>query len=212
MNFEQLLALVGDQPLFETSLLLAGEVNPDYVRLQISRWVRAGRLIQLRRGLYALAPPYQKVKPHPFVIANRLRAASYVSVQSALAFYGLIPEVTPQTWSVTGGRPGEWETPLGGFHYRHIQPALLRGYRLLEVGHAQQAYVAAPEKALLDLIYLQPGGDSPEYLASLRLQNLETLDLQELRRQAAFFDTPKMARAVEIVIALQQAESEYEAL
>ncbi len=86
MNFEQLLASVGDEPLFETSLLLAGEVNPDYLRVQLTRWKNAGRIIQLRRGLYALAPPYRKVRPHPFLIANRLRGASYVSLQSALTF------------------------------------------------------------------------------------------------------------------------------
>ena len=65
-----------DEPLFETSLLLAGEVNPDYLRVQLTRWKNAGRIIQLRRGLYALAPPYRKVRPHPFLIANRLRGAS----------------------------------------------------------------------------------------------------------------------------------------
>jgi len=70
MNFERLLRIVGDEPVFETGLLLAGEVDPRHVRRQLSRWVRAGRLYQLRRGLYALAPPYRKVKPHPFLIAN----------------------------------------------------------------------------------------------------------------------------------------------
>ena len=63
MEFERLLELVGDEPIFETSLLLAGNVKPNAIRLQISRWTRSGRLYQLRRGLYAIAPPYQKTKP-----------------------------------------------------------------------------------------------------------------------------------------------------
>ena len=65
-----LIAIVGEESLFETGLLLAGEVDPNDVRRQLSRWVKAGRLYQLRRGLYALAPPFQKVKPHPFVVAR----------------------------------------------------------------------------------------------------------------------------------------------
>src|SRR3972149_3195316 len=105
MEYEHLLELVGDDPVFETALLLAGKVNPHTVRLQLTRWTKSGRVYQLRRGLYAIAPPYQKVKPHPFLIANRMRRASYVSGQSALAFYGLIPEVVPVTLSVTAGRP-----------------------------------------------------------------------------------------------------------
>lgn len=212
MKYERLLELVGDEPLFESALLLSGKVNPNNVRLQLTRWKNAGRIYQLRRGLYTLAPPYQKTKPHPFVIANRLRKASYVSCQSALGFHGLIPENVPQTISVTGGRPGKWETPLGIYHFHHIKPALLRGYQMIGLGGGQQALVATPEKALLDLVYLQPGGDSPAYLEELRLQNLDCLDSDVLHKQAAFFDTPKMYRTLEWITSLTQVEQEYETL
>lgn len=213
MEFKRLLELVGDEPVFEAVLLLAGKVDPNSVRLQLSRWTKSGRIYQLRRGLYALAPPYQKVKPHPFLVANLMQRASYVSCQSALAFYGLIPEVLYATLSVTADRPGRWETPLGVFEFRHVKPGLLRGYRMIDLGNRQQALVATPEKALLDLVYLQPGGDTPAYLQELRLQNLERLDLEVLRRQSEGFDTPKLRRAVEVITQLAQNESqEYEAL
>ncbi|MGQ9767067.1 MAG: type IV toxin-antitoxin system AbiEi family antitoxin domain-containing protein, partial [Anaerolineae bacterium] len=104
MEFSRLLTIIGEEPLFETGLLLAGEVDPNDVRRQLSRWVKAGRLYQLRRGLYALAPPFQKVKPHPFVVANRMARGSYVSLQAALAHYGLIPEAVPAVTSVTTAR------------------------------------------------------------------------------------------------------------
>ncbi|MFL7809737.1 MAG: hypothetical protein AB8I80_13965 [Anaerolineae bacterium] len=115
MEFERLLEIVGDEPVFETGLLLAGDVNPANVRRQLSRWVKAGRLFQLRRGLYVLAPPYQKVKPHSFLLANRLKPSSDVSLQSALAFYGLIPEAVLEVTSVTTTRPAHWETALGSY-------------------------------------------------------------------------------------------------
>ena len=73
MKFEQLIEIAGEEPVFETGLLLAGDVDSADVQRQLSRWVQAGRLYQLRRGLYALAPPYQKVRPHPFLVANRGR-------------------------------------------------------------------------------------------------------------------------------------------
>jgi predicted transcriptional regulator of viral defense system len=213
MEFERLLALVGNEPVFETSLLFAGQVKPASVRLQLSRWVKSGRIYQLRRGLYALATPYQKVKPHPFLVANRLQRASYVSGQSALAFYGLIPDVVQNTLSVTAGRPERLETPLGIFDFRHVRPELLKGYRMVNLSDDQQALVATPEKALLDLVYLQPGGDSPEYLRELRLQNLERLNLNELLRQAETFDTPKLHRTIESISNLANNEAlEYEIL
>lgn len=51
--------------------------------------------VQLRRKLYALATPWRRVHPHPFLIANELHHPSYVSLQSALAYHGMIPEAVP---------------------------------------------------------------------------------------------------------------------
>jgi hypothetical protein len=212
MDFARLLEIVGDAPVFETGFLLAGDVSPEDVRRQLSRWTRAGRLYQLRRGVYAPAPPYQKVKPHPFAIANAQRRPSYVSLQAALSHHGMIPEVTPVTTSVTTGRPGEWENSLGRYTFRHVKPAWLHGYRLLEVGQGQQAFVATPEKALLDLVYLRPGGDDPAYLESLRLQSLERLDLVTLEALAEQ-GGPKLERAARRIAALVLAQGEeYETL
>jgi len=213
MEFRRLVKIVDKEPVFETSLLLAGDVDPANVRRQLSRWTKAGRLYQLRRGLYALAPPFQKTKPHPFLVANRMVRASYVSCQAALAYYGLIPEHVPIVTSVTTKRPGRWDTPLGSHEFRHIKTNLLRGYRLIELSPGQRAFVASPEKALLDLIYLQPGGDSPDYLRELRLQNLNILDLDELHRQANLARSPKLRRAAALVADLARSEVlEYETL
>jgi hypothetical protein len=213
MEFNTLVRLVSDEPVFETSLLFAGEVDPSDVQRQLSRWNKAGRLYQLRRGLYALAPPFQKIKPHPFLIANRMVRGSYVSCQSALGYYGLIPEYVPVITSVSAARPGRWQTPLGDFEFRHLSANLLRGYRLLDLGEGQKAFIATPEKALLDLIHLHPGADAPEYLEELRLQNMERLNVEELRRQAALANKPKLQRAAEFVAELAAAEAEeYEAL
>lgn len=208
MEFAKLLNVVSDEPVFETGLLLAGNVDPAAVQKQLSRWTAAGRLYQLRRGVYTLAPPFQRIKPHPFTVANHLVRGSYVSCQSALAYYGLIPDYTPVTTSVTTGRAGHWETPLGSFTYRHIQVNLLHGYRLTEVGGGQSAFLATPEKALLDLIYLQPGGDAPDYLRELRLQNLDRLGPAELDQLAERIGSPKLRRAAAKVRGLAHSEAE----
>lgn len=90
---------------------------------------------------------------------------------------------------------------------------LFRGYRRLELSGGQHAFVASPEKALLDLIHLWPGGDDPDYLRELRLQNMEQLNQAELRRQAELAHSPKLRRAAEFVIGLAQEEAEeYEPL
>ncbi len=193
----------------KAQVLLAGRADPRDVRRQLSRWVRDRKIYLLRRGLYTLAQPYQKVRPHPFVVANRMVRGSSVSCQSALAHYGLIPESVPVTVSVTWGRPAHWETALGVFEFHHIQPALWYGYRWLDLG-GERAFVATPEKALLDLIYLHPGADAPAHLQELRLQNLDRLNLEELDHLAEISGVPKLKRAAKRLARLIRAEEEHE--
>ncbi|HAE85619.1 MAG TPA: hypothetical protein DCG78_03810 [Anaerolineaceae bacterium] len=212
MIFDTLLQLVGDEPVFESALLLAGDVDPRLIQQQLSRWVRSGKIYKLRRGLYALAPPYQKRKPHPFLVANYLQRGSYVSLQSALAHYSLIPEVTYVTTSVSHSRPERIETPLGVFEFRHVKRELLFGYELQDLG-GQSAFIATPEKALLDLIYLQPGGETEAYLQELRLQNLEQLNSERLQFYAERFNMLKMRKAAErLVDLIEREKSMYEEL
>ena len=151
------------------------------IRRQLSRWKTSGKIYQLRRGLYCLAPPFQKVKPHPFLVANRMLPASYISLHSALAYYGMIPEYVPITTSVTTGRPANWETPLGIYHFRHIQIDFFDGYRLEGLDQNQRAFIASPEKALLDLVYLQPGGDALDYLVESQIKQPGTFKLETSR-------------------------------
>ena len=213
MKFAELQKIVGKEPVFETGLLLSGGVKPDDLRRQLSRLTATGRVIRLRRGLYALAPPFRKTRPHPFLVANRLVRASYVSMQSALSYHGLIPEHVPVVTSVTTLRPGRWQTPLGEFDYRHIKRELFNGYGMVEVGENQEALVAAPEKALLDLVYLQPGADTREYLRELRLENMDELDLEELKHLVEGSGSAKLHRAVAILETIAREEAgEYEAL
>jgi len=210
MKFSQLLKVVGDDPLFETGLLLAGNEEPADVRRQLSRWTKARRILQLRRGLYALAPPHQKSAPHPFAVANRMVQGSYVSLQSALAFHGLIPEQVPTVTSVTTGRPRTWHSPGGEYVFRHIHKRWFWGYRKLGLGGMQHAFVATPEKALLDLVHFEPGGATAGYLKELRLQNLDRLNLEELEAQAVRSASPKLRRAVRLVSELVRAGLEEE--
>ena len=203
MKFSALLAIVGDQDLFETGFLLVGDVDPKEIRRQLSRWVASGRLVQLRRGLYALAPPYRKSEPHPFQVANRLVRGSYVSLQSALAYHGLILEHVPVTTSVTSGRPQHRENPFGSFEYHHCPPHGLNGYRMENLGGLHEALVATPEKALTDLIHLTPGADSEAWLSELRLTGLEKLGPDLLEKTAG--QRPKIRRAMRRLMAQTEA-------
>ena len=206
MRYAQLLQLLGPEPLFETAWLAEHEGSSYRVQRRLVDWAKTGKVTPLRRGLYVLPRPQRQTEPHPFVVANRLVPHSYISLEMALRHYNLIPEHVAVVTSVTTGRPREWENEFGRFLYRHIHPRYFFGMTWQEVAAGQRARIAYPEKALLDLIYLRKGGDDPDFIRSLRLQNLEELDLARLQAFAARFDKPKIARAATIIQELAEAE------
>ena len=206
MKWNELLLLLRGEPIFHSSLLLSGTESTTNMRRQLTRWVDAGHLLQLRRGVYVVAEPYRKQEPHPFNVANRLKAASYVSLQSALSHYGFIPEHVPTVTSVTTGRPEALDTPLGSFLFRHIDKRLFFGYQSIATPDGRGAFAATPEKAILDLVYLTPGGDSIAYLNELRLQKLEDLDEQRLIHLAQRIGSAKLVRAVGRIAHLMKTE------
>ncbi|MFA5845108.1 MAG: hypothetical protein WC971_09810 [Coriobacteriia bacterium] len=207
MRYDELLEAVGDLGVFESSLLLAGEVDRVDVASQLSRWTKAGRLVQLRRGLYALAEPYARRRTDVFAVANLLVQPSYVSLQSALAYHGLIPDVVQAVTSVTTGRPQERDTPLGRFQYRHVKPAWLWGASVEAVG-GDNALLAMSEKALLDLAYLERDSGDPRWVSELRLQNLERVDVERLRSGAERSGSRHVRDFVDAVLGLREQEGE----
>ena len=125
----------------------------------VNRALQHGELLQLRRGLYLLAPKLQGTLPHPFVLAQALQTGSYISFETALCFHGWIPESVPVTLSVAPGRRRlEVDHPALGL-FRFYPLALRPGYFLEAVDRhifaGQTALVAQPLRALLDIICMR---------------------------------------------------------
>jgi hypothetical protein len=209
MKWAEFLQRLGNAPVFTTAFLLAGTRAPDAVRRQLDRWVRSGRILMLRRGVYTVREPHARQQLHPFVAANALQKASYVSLQSALNHHGLIPEHVPVVTSVTTRRPETIETPIGSFSFRHLSAKLFFGFGEIEVAPGQQARVAGPEKALIDLLYLTPGSDDPDYLEELRLEWDAGFDVQAFLRAAERSGSRKVQRAASRLRKLQEEKEDY---
>ena len=206
MKWPSLLRLIGNEPVFTSAVLKTRGTSAQRIRLQLVRWMKAGRLVQLRRGVYLLAEPYRKTEPHPFLIANKLKKASYISLQSALAYHGLIPESIPGVTSVTTRRSERLSTAMGRFIFRHVKKTLFHGFRAVEVALSQEAFIAGPEKALLDLVYLTPRADTKSYLEELRLENLDLLDRPLLLEMARSSGSPKLGRAARRIVRMATRE------
>jgi len=198
MKLEKFINITGDIPVIDTEILLSGVDNPGPFKVQISRWQKAGKLIQLRRGIYLLSKVYRKVEVYEPYIAAVLKKPSYISLEKAFEYYGLIPESVNVYTSVTPKRPGKFISEAGTFDYRHIKPSLFWGYDSVTV-NKQTAFLASPEKALLDFFYLRGLCISLESLKELRLQNVEKIDIERLFKYAVKFKKPGVMKAAEIL-------------
>jgi hypothetical protein len=125
---------------------------------KISEMLKSGELLALRRGLYVPGPELDLPLPNNFLIANHLRGPSYISLESALSYWGLIPERVYEISSVTTKTSKTYETAIGRFSYQHLMtPYYSFGIKSVRLTDMQTALVASPEKALCDKIILTSG-------------------------------------------------------
>jgi hypothetical protein len=119
----------------------------------LSRAMASGDVIHIRRGLYRLSRQLSPVLPNPYVIANLVYGPSYVSMESALEYHGLIPEAVQIVFSVTGGRAKTFATPAGTFKYLHVpQFPLMAGVERHDDDPSGVYFVATPLKAICDIV------------------------------------------------------------
>ena len=198
MEFENFLELTGHLPFIDTENLKIGAKDNSSLEVQLSRWKKTGKLMQLRRGIYLVSETYRKTKPFEPAIAATLNRPSYISLEKAFEYHGLIPEAVPVFTCVTTKRPRRWQTPLGVFDYRHIRENLFWGYQSITM-NGQTAFMAAPEKALLDFFYLNNVPVSLEYLEGMRLQSFEKILPETLSQMARRFAKPRMLKVAELI-------------
>lgn len=192
---------------------LVSDVLAEYRRPndKINELVRSGFLISLRRGLYVPGPELDLPLPHLFVIANHLRGPSYVSLETALAHWGMIPERVYEINSITLKTSQVFDTPIGSFTYRHLDaPYYTFGLQRVEMGDDQFALVASPEKAVCDKIITTAGitlrsqSQTIDFLLEdLRIDEevLENLDLNTI--SSWIVDAPKASSLQMLVNTLQ---------
>lgn len=155
---EQIYRLAPPGGLFDHSVVcnLFPKVSQGARNILIHRAVECGEVLQLKRGLYVLSEPFRKTPPHPFSVAPMLYAPSTISLESALAFHGLIPEAVYQTTSTTPKRSHRFSTALGDFAYYSVPTSnALVGVESIKLDENFWSFVATPFKAIADLVYLR---------------------------------------------------------
>jgi predicted transcriptional regulator of viral defense system len=208
MTFHELLQSVGRHGWFDLATLvqISGE-SRDTLRVQLYRWRKAGKLLSLRRGMYAFADAYRRAEIQPAELANRIYAPSYLSLQWALSYHGLIPEMTVVFTAVTTRQTKRFRNEFGTFRYRHLNRAFFFGYERVAMGD-RAVLLATPEKALLDLWHLESGEWTVDRMREMRFQSFDIIDMERLAHFAEKAGAPRLDRAARSFSELASEETE----
>lgn len=181
---------------FDYQTLLHGLGQYSRPRDKISDLLRKGVIVRVKKGIYIFGENYRRRPFSREVLANLIYGPSYISLDYALHYFGLIPERVEAVTSVTTGRSRKYATPVGLFSYRMIPLAAFRiGMDRVELDDGRSFLIATPEKALADKIRddrgngLQSQGRLMDYLENdLRvdpaaLARLDGAQLVEIARR-----------------------------
>lgn len=186
----------------ELSVLLS---LPDNARhAQVKRALAQGHLVRLNRGVYRRSGYLEKIKTHSFEMSQYLLWPSYVSLESALSYRGLIPEAVYKTTCVTSKRPNTIENNFGIFEYKKLpNQNFMIGVERIEDG--EYVYlVATPWKALCDYVYCykKDWSSIEPILKSLRIEreDLPKLDASECTNLAAYYNSGRVSKFLKGVL------------
>jgi len=197
MRYQELQAGFGERLLF--SLDDIRQVEPGFDKSRLYEWIKKGYIKRLLRRYYYFSGvnlDEQKL----FMLANAVYRPSYISLESALSYYDIIPEKSLSITSVTTRKTAAFATPAGRFAYRKVLPSYYFGYGIKTM-NAMSFLIASPEKALLDYFYFINAGGIDDAIESLRLNRKvlrELIDPQKISAMAKVFkrDAPGIGAGI----------------
>ena len=164
------------------------EVSQNTASVFITLNLKSGLFTKLRNGFYMIK---DAIVPHYF-IANKLYQPSYISLETALSYYGLIPETVYGFTSITTKASREYEIAIGNFTYQTIKKEAFTGYQLKDINQ-EKVLIADPEKALADYLYFV---DLKKVSLNDRLE-LRNIDKNKLIKYAKLFNRKGMLKLIE---------------
>lgn len=187
-------AIGTDAPFSTRELLL---IDRGFRQPTLSEWNRKEQVRMLVRGWYVFADA-QVDLPLLFDVGCQAYPPAYVSLESALSWYELVPE-TVHAITLVGTRTTRTSaTDAATFVWRTVKPLRWFGYHVVEYGRGRRFLIAEAEKAILDYLYLHPGLRTADDMLSVRLDEggFAALDHDRLERWALRFEHARLSRQV----------------
>jgi len=195
MTFNELMENFGSLAAFSRSdLTLMFHESGASIGTAMHRLKKAGKILELKRGLYAFADPWRKAVLHAPLVANLIYSPSYLSGLWALSWYGVIPERVELYTCVTTRPTRSFENAFGRFAYRSLKPALFAGWERIVIAGAE-VLIATPEKSIADYLYLESGEWDEGRMESMRFDT-DGIDDRKLEAFLAATGESRLERAM----------------
>ena len=164
MKYIELIYKLDSHIIFSTQDVLI--FDNDFDRRRLNEWQSKGYIKKIIKGYYIFSN--KNIDEYIlFLAANKIYSPSYVSLETALSFYNIIPEIVPTITSITTKKTNHFETHLGVFYYHSIKENLFTGYKLIQVKE-MPLKIASLEKSIIDYFYIHPEINSKEIFNELR--------------------------------------------
>ena len=198
MDYNQFKNKFQNSPVILSKEVVQQKGDYQNVHNQLNRWLKKGLIIKLKKGIYLLNKNDRRINPDQIFLANQLYAPSYVGLEFALNFYGLIPERVVEVTSVSTKKTAHFSNEFGEYTYQHIKPDAFRGFRSVKDSNGFCSFIAEPEKAVVDFLYLNlrklKVGDADVFAGSYRFQNVEDLKLKHVIKLSKLFNNSKLLK------------------
>jgi len=177
------------------------KINPNFNKMNLLSWQKKEYIIKLRNNFYKFTEN-KSDEDLLFLIANKIYSPSYISLESAFSYYGIIPEGVFSVNSISTLKTNNFKNKLGNFNYKNIKTNLFFGYKLVQ----KKEYtfkIAEIEKAILDYLYLNSSLKTIDDILALRLNKfiiLEKLNLQKLVDYTTFYNSKVLTNKIKILI------------
>ena len=203
MEFYDFEKKMKNYPIFtasEARNILFGQKN---IIIQIAFWLKKGYLEKIKDGLYIFSRIKHEIDP--LVLAKKIYAPSYLSLEFALNYYGIIPDIPGTYTSVTSRTTKYFKNSFGNFTFQKIKPEFFTGYRSISKGDVF-FNIAAPEKALVDFIYLNKNRLIAEsgFWSEMRINEDFKFNKKKLDFYRNLINDKKVNKLIESVLSYQK--------
>lgn len=172
------------------------KIEPNFDGRRLTEWQEKGYIKKIVRGYYLFSDNENKPEEMMFLIANKIYRPSYISFETALSYYGIIPEGVYQITSAVSKKTATFHTQVGDFVYRSVKPQLMFGYVLVPY-QKQNICLADKEKTLLDYLYLNSDIKTEIDLAEKRInpQSIKNgFDIEKFNKYLSLFANKQLAK------------------